>query len=104
MTRRPLPNILPLAPGRHAVYRLAPNLLLVFKPRGHREAVHAHAHRQQLHVLHGRLEVTTRRGAVVLDPDSRAYSLAANRSHSTRARRDTWLLADTRRRRPSIRR
>ena len=42
---------------RHAVYRLAPDLLLVFKPRGHREAMHAHPYRQRLQVLRGSLAV-----------------------------------------------
>ena len=30
-----------LAPQKHAVFQLAPDLLLVFKPRGHREEAHA---------------------------------------------------------------
>jgi quercetin dioxygenase-like cupin family protein len=78
---------------RHAVYRLAPNLLLVFKPRGHREAEHAHPHRQRLRVLHGELLVRTARRAVVFTPESRAAVLSAGRRHETVALRDTWLVA-----------
>jgi quercetin dioxygenase-like cupin family protein len=94
MARRPTS----LAPGRHAVYRLAPDLLLVFKPRGHAEPLHAHPHRQTLRVLTGRLRVRTARGSITLGPGSRAYTLAAARPHATTALRDTWLLAASRRR------
>ncbi len=93
MARRPMLRIDSLAPRAHAVYRLAPELLLVFKPRGHDESTHAHAHRQQLRILRGRLRVATARGEVVLTPASRAYTLAAGRAHSTRALSDTWLIA-----------
>jgi hypothetical protein len=93
MVRRPASNIVRLDRGAHAVYRLAPELLLVFKPRGHSEPAHAHAHRQQLRILRGRLRVSTARGDVTLTQASRAYSLAAGRTHSTRALSDTWLVA-----------
>jgi quercetin dioxygenase-like cupin family protein len=85
-----------LPADRHAVYRLAPDLLLVFKPRGHREAEHAHPHRQRLRVLRGRLLVTTAARSVRLGPRSRALTLAAGRVHRTVAVEDTWLLAERR--------
>jgi len=78
----------------HAVYRLRPDLLLVFKPRGHREATHVHRHRQRLRVLRGRLRVETARGVVTLTATSRAYAVAGGRAHATRALADTWLLAE----------
>jgi hypothetical protein len=78
----------------HAVYELAPGLLLVFKPRGHREAAHAHAYVQRVRVLRGRLEVTTARGVVVLDEHSRPLRIAAGRAHATRALAGTWLVAE----------
>ena len=86
-------RIRPLAGGRHAVYRIASDLLLVFKPRGHREAEHVHPHPQRLRVLRGRLQV---RGPRVreLTPTSRPYRLPAGRPHSTVALADTWLLAE----------
>lgn len=83
-----------LSPARHAVYELAPGLLLVFKPRGHREAAHAHAHGQRLRVLRGALAVRTARGVVVLDAAARPLRIAAGRAHATQARRDTWLIAE----------
>ena len=79
----------------HAVYRLAPDLLLVFKPRGHREEEHLHPHRQRLRVLRGALAVRTSRGETVLEPHSRPLTLAAGRLHSTRALRDTWIIAES---------
>jgi hypothetical protein len=82
------------AAGR-AVYRLAPNLLLVFKPRGHREAEHTHPHRQRLRVLGGALLVRTARSAVTLRSSSAAYTLAPRRRHTTEALDDTWLVAET---------
>jgi len=82
------------APRRHAVYELLPGLLLVFKPRGHREASHAHAYAQRLRVLHGRLEVRTARGVVRVEAGSRPLRIAAGREHATRARSDTWLIAE----------
>ena len=78
----------------HAVYRLAPDLLLVFKPRGHREALHAHPYRQRLQVLRGSLAVQIGARRVTLVP-SRRLTLPAGRPHATLAVRDTWLLADT---------
>ena len=55
-------------PARHAVYEIAPGLLLVFKPRGHREGAHAHPHRQRLLVRRGSLVVRTTRTRLVLGP------------------------------------
>ncbi|HSP98965.1 MAG TPA: hypothetical protein VL049_17220 [Candidatus Dormibacteraeota bacterium] len=76
------------------MYELAPGLLLVFKPRGHRETVHAHAYGQRLRVLRGRLEVRTARGVVCIEAGGRALRIAAGRAHATRARADTWLIAE----------
>ena len=80
---------------RHAVYRLAPDLLLVFKPRGHREAEHTHPHRQRLRVLRGKLEVRVGRRCVTLDAGSRAFFVPAERRHETVALLNTWLLAES---------
>jgi hypothetical protein len=95
MPRRPASATRALQAAGHAVYRLAPGLLLVFKPRGHREALHAHPHRQRLRLLRGRLRVDTARGAVTLTANSRPYVLAAGREHRTHALADTWLIAES---------
>jgi hypothetical protein len=84
-----------LSSSQHAVYRLAPGLLLVFKPSGHHEERHAHAHRQRLRVLRGRLLVRTARRTLLLEPDGAALTLSAGRSHATEALQDTWLVAET---------
>jgi quercetin dioxygenase-like cupin family protein len=84
-----------LGANRRAVYRLAPDLLLVFKPRGHREAEHAHPQRQRLRVLRGRLAVRLGTRRVILEPGSRALVLAAGRTHDTLALRATWLVAES---------
>jgi hypothetical protein len=92
---RTVRDVLPtLACGRHAVYRLAPDVLLVFKPRGHREDEHAHPHRQRLRVLCGRLRVRTARADVVLDSRSGPYVMRPGRRHATEALADTWLVAE----------
>ncbi len=83
-----------LAGERHAVYRLAPDLLLVFKPRGHTEAEHAHAYRQRLRILRGRLRVRTACGEEILDARSAPYVVPAGRRHATEALVDTWLVAE----------
>ncbi|MEW6268469.1 MAG: hypothetical protein AB1689_04125 [Thermodesulfobacteriota bacterium] len=83
-----------LSGERHTVYRLADGLLLVFKPRGHREDVHAHPHPQRLRVLRGALVVRTARAAVTLDADSPPLTLAPGRHHATEALADTWLVAE----------
>jgi hypothetical protein len=83
-----------LAARRHAVFRLAPGLLLVFKPRGHTETTHAHPHAQRLVVLRGRLSVRTRSMRAVLVPCARPHVLAAGTPHATRALADTWLVAE----------
>jgi hypothetical protein len=83
------------------VYRLAPDLLLVFKPRGHIEAEHAHPRRQRLRVLRGRLQIRTPRRTVVLSPASRPLTQPARRRHATAALSDTWLLVEYPRGRPT---
>ena len=85
----------PLGDGRHAVHRLAPGLLLVFKPRGHAEEPHVHAHRQTLRILRGALRVRTTRRTQVIRPSSAPLTLAAGRRHATEAIEDTWLVAES---------
>ena len=80
---------------RQAVYRLSPDLLLVFKPRGHHEPAHAHPRRQRLRVLRGELVVRNGARRVRLTAGGRALLLAAARTHSTVAVRDTWLIAES---------
>jgi len=84
-----------LRSDRRRVYRLAPDLLLVFKPRGHREDEHSHAHRQRLRVLRGALLVRTARTTVKLETASKPLTLAPGRRHATEALADTWLVAET---------
>jgi quercetin dioxygenase-like cupin family protein len=92
----PRPKDFPaLGDGRHAVHRLAPGLLLVFKPRGHAEEPHEHAHRQTLRILRGVLRVRTARRTQVLRPSSAPLVLAAGRRHATEAIEDTWLVAES---------
>lgn len=79
---------------RRTVYRLAPDLLLVFKPRGHREDEHAHPHAQRLRVLRGALRVRTARTTVTLAAGSTPLTLARGRRHATEALADTWLVAE----------
>ena len=89
MTTRPLPS------DQHAIYELAPGLLLVFKPRGHSERVHTHSHTQRLRVIRGRLRVTTDDVVVTIDAASDPLTLAAQTAHATEALVDTWLIAET---------
>ncbi len=81
-------------PRRHAIYRLTPRLLLVFKPRGHREAEHAHPQRQRLTVLSGRLELRLGTRTVLLGPRTRPVLLRARQPHTTVARAATWLVVE----------
>ncbi len=110
-----------LSTRKHAVFVLDPGLLLVFKPRGHHEDVHAHPHRQRLRVLRGKLLVRVggcapaeaRRAAprsvaqargkcdslsgestIMLTAQSRPLTVTAGRAHATRAVEDCWLLAE----------
>jgi quercetin dioxygenase-like cupin family protein len=76
------------------VHRLAPDLLVVFKPSGHQEDEHAHARRQRLFVLRGKLLVRTRRRSLVLRPRDPAITLRANQRHATTALADTWVIAE----------
>lgn len=99
MTRRPAAPDFPVLPAdAHAVYRLGPGLLLVFKPRGHTEEPHAHAYRQTLRILRGALRVHGARSTQVIRPSSAPLTLVAGRRHSTEAIEDTWLVAESPRR------
>jgi quercetin dioxygenase-like cupin family protein len=90
-----MPDATPLPTDRHALYSLGPDLLLVFKPRGHRETVHAHPHPQRLRVLRGALVVERGARIDLLAPDDAALAIAAGESHATEARADTWLVVDS---------
>jgi mannose-6-phosphate isomerase-like protein (cupin superfamily) len=84
-----------LAGSQHAIYRLAPGLLLVRKPRGHHEAAHCHPYRQRWRVLRGELIVGLGTRRVRLHPGSRPLLVAAGRVHDTVAVRGTWLLVES---------
>jgi hypothetical protein len=84
-----------LMPREHSVYDLDDGLLLVFKPAGHTEPVHAHAYAQRLRVLRGRLRVDAAATTVVLDSDTEELLLAAGQEHATTAMEATWLIAET---------
>ena len=78
----------------HAVYELDSGLLLVFKPRGHLEIAHAHAYKQRMRVLRGKLEVRVGRRRIVLDTERSSLTIPAAKPHATRAVADTWLVAE----------
>lgn len=80
--------------GRHCAYALEPRVLLVFKPRGHRETMHAHPAAQRLTVLTGALRVEFPRTAKIITRKSTPFAIAANRSHATVALQATWLLVE----------
>jgi hypothetical protein len=82
-------------PDGHSVYELDEGLLLVFKPRGHLEPRHAHAHGQVLHVVRGRLRVDTASATLILDPRAAPLLLRAGEEHATEALEATWLIAET---------
>ena len=76
------------------MFELATDLLLVFKPRGHREPLHAHPHGQVLRVLRGCLVVEVGGKARRLGPGSSAFRVRAGGLHGTKAVEDTWLLVE----------
>ena len=79
----------------HVVYRLAPDLLLVFKPRGHVESDHVHPYTQHVRVLRGRLEIRTPMHVARLGPRGGPLRIAARQRHATRALTDTWLIVES---------
>jgi quercetin dioxygenase-like cupin family protein len=85
-----------LSPRRHAVFRLAPDLLLVFKPSGHHEPAHTHEHGQRLRVLRGALRIRLSGRWIILRAGRGSLGIAAGRSHETFAAVDTWLVAEIR--------
>lgn len=91
MKRTP-PRRLP-AP-RHSVWEIDAGLLLVFKPAGHREDVHAHPQGQRLRILRGRLELRTARRVRIVDPASGPVTVRAGQRHETNAATDCWLVAE----------
>lgn len=84
-----------LSSDAHGVYELDDSLLLVFKPRGHVEPAHSHAHAQRVRVLRGRLRVAIGLTTVLLDSRSEPLLLAAGQEHATEALEATWLIAET---------
>jgi hypothetical protein len=83
-----------LGDGAHRVYRLAPDLLLVFKPRGHCEEEHEHERAQRLRVLRGQLTVRMGRTTRVLKPGRATFTVPARRAHRTESGDDTWLVVE----------
>lgn len=90
-----------LAPRRRTVLELAPDLLLVFKPRGHVEEPHLHPHGQTLQVLRGCLVVEIGGRSRRLRPGTPVLRVGARTRHATRSVEDTWLVVE--RRRPRVR-
>ena len=84
-----------LTPRAHAVYELGDGLLLVFKPAGHVEPIHVHAHAQRLRIVRGQLRVELAATSVVLSAQSAPLLLAAGQPHATSAVEATWLIAET---------
>ncbi len=79
--------------ARHAIHTLADDVLLVFKPAGHREAEHRHDFSQHLRVVRGRLLVQVGASQHDLTPASPELTLAPGTPHATLAVSDTWVLA-----------
>ncbi len=79
----------------HTILWLTEDLLLVFKPRGHREAEHAHPHAQRFRILRGVLRIRRSGRTVTLRPDSRPLTVPAGRAHETWALTDTWLVVES---------
>lgn len=79
--------------ARHAIHTLAADVLLVFKPTGHREAEHRHDFAQHLRVVRGRLLVQVGAQQHDITPASPELTLAPGTPHTTLAVIDTWLLA-----------
>lgn len=77
------------------MYRLASDLLLVFKPCGHREPTHAHPYCQRLRLLRGRLAVNLGARRVTLTPTSDRLTVRARLAHGTEALQDTWVLVES---------
>jgi quercetin dioxygenase-like cupin family protein len=86
-------SVVPLHPEGHAVWELAPDLLLVHKPAGHREDPHTHPYALRLRVLRGRLLLEAEPHAMVLTAGE-TTTVAANASHATIATAVTWLVAE----------
>ncbi|MCX8071052.1 MAG: cupin domain-containing protein [Candidatus Binatia bacterium] len=80
-----------LRPNCHAVYELTAELLLVFKPQGHREGEHMHEYTQTLRVLAGALEVVVKGKPKRLTAQAAPLVIEAGAVHSTRALADTWV-------------
>jgi hypothetical protein len=79
---------------KRTVYQLEPDLLLVFKPRGHLEIEHAHDYNQRVRLIRGRLEIRYATRSTVLGARSRTATIPARRPHATRALRDSWLIVE----------
>jgi quercetin dioxygenase-like cupin family protein len=92
--RRSAAEPVSLAGTRHRVYRLAADLLLVFKPSGHREPPHEHERAQRLTVLRGDLIVRMGRRARTLRAGGAPLTVAARQPHETEAKEATWLLVE----------
>lgn len=86
-----MPGALPR--DRHRVWQIEEGLLLVFKPRGHREDEHEHPWSQEILLLSGRLRVDRPRGRTELHPDRRRLRIGRGVAHRTLALADTWIVA-----------
>lgn len=78
----------------HSIVRLEDDLLVVFKPRAHEQAVHSHPYGQTLRVLRGRLIVTIGAHEQELTPTSAPLDIQADLEHATLATEPTWLVVE----------
>jgi hypothetical protein len=76
-----------------AIFELAPDRFLIFRPRDYHHSPHVHPHRYRFKVIKGLIEVRLGGRRMIAKPE-RKVTLEPGLSCETRALEDSWLLVE----------
>lgn len=93
MERRAAETVSEPRPPSSAIFELAPDRFLIFRPRDYHHRPHVHPHRYRFRVIKGLVEVRLDGRLTIARPE-RKVTLEPGKSCETRALEDSWLIVE----------
>ncbi len=93
MERRGAETAIETRPPSSAIFELAPDRFLIFRPRDYHHSPHIHPVRYRFKVIKGRIEVRLGGRLTIARPE-RKVILEPGKECETRALEDSWLIVE----------
>ena len=93
MERRSAESLIETRPPSSAIFELAPDRFLIFRPRDYHHSPHVHPVRYRFKVIKGRIEVRLGGRLTIARPE-RKVILEPGKECETRALEDSWLIVE----------